>query len=613
MFGKMPNRGVSDLRQFAAPGVLIATRRHDWEVDEHGWIGPVLVETDEWVVAADASLYYLGDLRRQLSRHFDLPRDAPFGDLIVASLRGWGAHFGRYVEGDYAIIAWHRQSGRVLIAKDFPGRRSLATALTADGTLVVASSPRAVVEFPGVSRALDCDFIGASAAGLMGHGNGTGFADVMAVPGGTTIMFENGSLREVSRVQPPPFSSDWESEPSDRAAAQLRHLLEEAVLERVPQSGTAVVWMSGGWDSTSVFAAGQAGLASHPKLAARLVPVSMKYPPGDRGHEDAFVDAVAGRWNVPVRWLPVDEIALLDDAERRIRVRDDPRVQPFESQVRAMSRVSRELGARNVLDGAGGDHLFSVSSGAVMADHLRAGRFGPLRGEWTAWGHGSPRTFARACLLPLLPQDALEWIGVIRGRPIRGFWDAELPPWIVPSEGIVEQTRPEFLRDPTEGISAWETRHALTMPLVTRAMGWNHTIALEEGIVLRSPLFDFRVLTFAASRPLSDRSGGSDSKVLLRRAMAGLIPPEVLAPRGRKTGLPIDYFRRQFQSAGVRLLREFFGNGTKPHLERLGIVDSARLRVAIDEYERTGTHALGALLHLTLEAERWLASPLGPA
>jgi asparagine synthase (glutamine-hydrolysing) len=607
MLARMENRGASVPEQFAAPGALIASRRHAWEVEDPAWTGPVIVVTDDWVVAADASLYYVNDLRRRVAPHHPVGPRSTLGELIVAALRTWGDRFARHLEGDYAVIAWHRPSGRVVLARDFVGKRALTYGRTADGTLVVASSPRAVVSFPGMSRAFDSRFIASAVAVLHGHGNRTGFAAVSSVPGGATVTFDGDRFAMMDQWTPPTFSSDWEDQHSDRAGDRLRQLLESAVVERLPASEPAAVWMSGGWDSTSIFAAGRSALQKRGSASTRLCPISMRYPEGDTGDESTFIESIARRWNSDVHWVPVDSMPLFEDASRRASVRDDPRASPFESQIRTLCAVSRELGIRVALDGAGGDHLFMVSSAAVLADHLLAGRLLALWREWTAWGRGYQWTFARSTLLPQLSASTLRWIGQVRGRPLPSFWAEAIPPWVRVTPELVREATPESEREQNEGISAWETRKALTTPLLPRALSWTHAIALEEGILLRSPLFDGRLIEFTATRPLSERGGGIDSKVVLRHAMRDLLPPEVLAPRSRKTGTPADYFKRQMQAAARFEFDQLFGSG-QSRLEEMGIVDLEKLKMAMGEYERTGSHAVGAALQLTIETERWLAA-----
>jgi hypothetical protein len=123
---------------------------------------------------------------------------------------------------------------------------------------------------------------------------------------------------------------------------------------------------------------------------------------------------------------------------------------------------------------------------------------------------------------------------------------------------------------------------------------------------MRGPLFDRRVVEFAVSRPLSERAKAGDSKKLLRLAMTGLIPDEVLKARTRKTGTPGGYFRRQFHAIVEAEVRKLFIDRS-PNLEGLGIIDRPIFLQEVDRYVSSGAHLLGAAIQQTVAAERWLA------
>ena len=385
-------------------------------------------------------------------------------------------------------------------------------------------------------------------------------------------------------------------------------MLEDATKERLAADGPTTIWMSGGWDSTSVFAAGNSALGRENHASGRLLPVSMTYPADDVGNEDAYIRAVAERWGAPIRWVDTEQIPLF--ASQYAGIRDDPMAQAFESQLRNLSRTSLELGPRIALDGFGGDHLFSLSSGAIVADHLFYGRWSELWWSWRTWG-ASGREFVRSCLLPHFSPALLDWIGSVRGRPLEGFWDKSHPPWIIHGPDIDPEPATEFERQPGEGAAEFELRMGINSSFVPRVLSWNHALGLDEGVQLRGPLFDPRVISFAVTRPLSDRGAGGDGKRLLRRAMSGLIPESVLAPRSRKTGTPAGYFRRQFQATLPAEMESLFGRGRQSILEQMGLLNRDVFRAALEEYLSTGRHLTGAMLHLTLETERWLATRSG--
>jgi asparagine synthase (glutamine-hydrolysing) len=133
------------------------------------------------------------------------------------------------------------------------------------------------------------------------------------------------------------------------------------------------------------------------------------------------------------------------------------------------------------------------------------------------------------------------------------------------------------------------------------------TFALEEGVEVRSPLFDDRIIRFAARRPRAERTDGTETKRLLRAAMRGLLPEHVLASRAHRTGTTGYYFARSLRAALPALLE---GPGREPLLGELGVVDPGMLRRCADEYLRGSQSHLGLPLFLTLQTELWLRAHL---
>ena len=603
MLGALRHRASGEPEIITAPGAAIAAARHDWEATLSGWSGPLIAEDDEWIVAADATLYYLADLRRALRLTRREPNTA---ELLLHALRMWGPRFGQYVEGDYAIIAWQRRRERLLLARDFGGRRNLAWA-RANGSVVVSSSADAVVRHPDVSREVDRGFIAASASAVIGPGYRTGYRQVAVVPHGATLLFEGGHVHEADRWTPPPSGTGWEKESSPAADEELRQLLFDATRERLDPSGPTIVWMSGGWDSTSIFASACAALdaAGVDRSTRPVLPVSLFYPGDDLGNEESYIRAISEHWRVPVRWVDSDQIPLIAESESRALKHDDPMGQPFEGQMRTLSQVTRELNGRVALDGFGGDQIFHASSAAVIADHAFHGRWNGLVAEWRGLSV-TAREFVRLAVLPHLSPQTLEWIGAVRGRPLSGFWERGFPPWILPTPEALGELVPEFEQLPDESASQFEIRQGSLSSIVGRNVAWNMAFGLDEGVQLRAPLFDRRVVAFAVARPMSDRGSAGDSKRILRRAMNGLLPEWVLAPRSRKTGTPRGYFHKHFPPIVRREVDLLFGT-RKSNLEALGILDRAVYMEAVERYALKGEHVLGALIQRTLDAERWLA------
>lgn len=587
---------------------MLGAARYDWELAS-GFAGPVLVVQDgDLVIAADASLYYRDELRRKLAHAGIRPSGQTASHLILAAYRAWGERCPAELEGDFAFVLFDRMRRAVVCARDFAGKRPLFFTELRGGGLAVASTMGALLAHPECCAEIDLAAVAETTAWYVSGGERTCYRAISRLDAGRTLVLERSRRPRVVRHWEPPVFEQQSGRSFADAATELQGLLERAVAERVPRNETTAVWMSGGRDSTAVFAAGEHALGREPWHEG-LRPVSVSYPEGDPGCEDGYIRAVAAFWKRPVHWVNANDVPLLDRPAERATERDEPFAHLYEMFNRTLAGESRRIGARVALDGVGGDQLFLVSS-VYLADLLKSGRWLALAREWKALGYEGAgfRTFFRWAVQPALPPSLLQASRVLRGgRPLRAELRRRVPPWIAPAfaarHGLAEyvQATPRPRRG--ESIAANESRWYFTDPFFPQVFGMMAAFALEEGVELRSPLYDGRLLAFAATRPREERCSGGDTKLLLREAMKGLLPAEVLATRAGRTGVAGGYFDRSMRDGFAGFIERELRS---PLLAELGVVDSASLNGAWTRFMRSGDEEIGFQLFLTLQAELWL-------
>ncbi|MEW5917714.1 MAG: asparagine synthase-related protein, partial [Gemmatimonadota bacterium] len=379
MLDHMQRRGVECQRTWRDGIASLGASCYQWERDLGVGAGAVIARRGHLAVVADATLYYRDDLRRRLGTSENEPNADSPSHLILAAFEKWGERCVEFLEGDYACIVWDASARTVFMTRDYSGQRPLFYSQRG-ATLVVASTLGGVVAHPSVRSDLNLASIAIDASALIySAGSETCYSDVSVVPAGIAVTVTAARAR-VSRWWDPAVRTSGAT-PLAEAAEELRSVLGEAVLQRTGENGVASVWLSGGRDSTAVFAAGQHAIRSK-RLAASLRPVSLRLDAADPLNEDRFIEAVAGHWQSPVRWVDVAELGPLVQVAGS-GDRDEPYGHLYENLMRLLSGRSLTSGARVALSGNGGDFLFEVSP-VIIADYLASLRMLSVLREWSA-------------------------------------------------------------------------------------------------------------------------------------------------------------------------------------------------------------------------------------
>ena len=612
----MPERGNDTNDIWSNDHAALGVSRFAWEREVAPWSDAPIARVGNLMVVADASLYDADALRRELTRLGNPPAGADAAAMMASAYRTWGPGFAPRLNGDFAFILWDGDRSELLMGRDFVGRRALFTREMPTG-VAVASQARALAAGLGNNPRINRDFIAAAVAGLLSGSRESAFEGINPVPAGAVLRWSAGSgWSEPARWEPPRFLARGRPDLRE-GAAELRALLEQAVADRSATDPVAI-FLSGGADSPAILgaacAAKERGLSS-----ANFKTVSVSFPEGDSARENEHIEAVDARWGLTPTWVDSESMALFDRQRERVAVRDDPYAHTFEQMNRHLGRAARGLGARVVLDGHGGDLLFQVSQSCVAELLLAGDLVGWHRmlkeGEYHSW-----REILRWGIAPALPEQVWRFIDIFRQQPLQRPFEQGLPAWITAEvrKSLSDRgwTRAELSRGIFEGPAAFESRWYMTAPYMSRALSWTHDFALQEGLEVRSPLLDKRVVEFAATRPVTERASIKESKRLLRESMRGLIPESVLRPRPYKTGVPRGYFHRQMAKGFTAVAKGVFGaeprsTPTTVALAELGVLDLQAFRRALSEYEDSEDHLTGVQLFLTVGAELWLRARAG--
>jgi asparagine synthase (glutamine-hydrolysing) len=119
---------------------------------------------------------------------------------------------------------------------------------------------------------------------------------------------------------------------------------------------------------------------------------------------------------------------------------------------------------------------------------------------------------------------------------------------------------------------------------------------------VRVPLLDRRVVELAARLPMSLKLHGFTTKYILKRALAGVLPPEILARPKKGFGIPLGHW---FRGALRPLMRDVLGADA---IRRGGLFRPETVQRLLAEHEsqrRDHRKKLYTLLAFQLWARRY--------
>ncbi len=533
MSGRLVHRGPDDDGLFCEGQAALAARRLSIIDLAHGH-QPIENEDGSAVVVQNGEIYNHRELRRELEgrgHRFATECDT---EVLVHAHEEWGDAFVERLRGMFAIALWDKRRRRLLLARDRFGIKPLYYR-RAGGELSFASELKAMLEQPGFSREIDPRAVDAYLAFNSIPAPLTIFAEARKLPPGHLLVWEAGELELRRYARPGPVAGD---EPRRGSAAELavdlRGVLEDSIRAHLLADVPVGVLLSGGVDSGGI-----AALASrHAGEPLRTFSI---------GFEEAGFDELSRARLVAERYgTDHHELILRPNAVELLPKLVEAFDEPFGDSSALPTYLVSELAAGEVkvaLSGEGGDELFGGYY-TYVADLLarRVGRLAalarplaealPSRTDRVGFDYKAKR-FARAAALPPLERHH-GWKEIFSAST-----RAELT-----GEGAAGWDPLDLYRErfrETEGAEPLARMQDVDLGiyLVDDLLVKTDRLSMAHSLELRVPFLDPEVAAFAFSLPTSQKVRGFAKKRLLRRALAPLLPREVVHGRKQGFSMPI--------------------------------------------------------------------------
>ncbi len=494
------------------------------------------------VLAYNGEVYNQGDLRRELERTGQAFRSHGDTEVVLRALGAWGADALPRLEGMFALARWDEGEGTLLLARDRFGEkplfwRRLGGPGGADDGVAFASEASALLHHPEQPRALDRLAIAKYLAFDAFPGEDTALEGVRKLRPGHALAWGPGGLRVWPWFRRRYAMAGDPGPDAEEAAALVWRLLVTSVERRLMSDVPLGLFLSGGVDSSAVLAA-----MAEVVPAGRIEAFSIGFREASFD-ESAVAARTAARFGARHRVETLEADALLDLIPDVIDRLDLPLADASVLPTYALCRLARRH-VTVALGGDGGDELFAGYDTFLAERLARPLARGPA---WLRRGLGA---LARAI-------PASDRRDALRFRAER-FAQGLVPDPLERHQRWFGAFQPEeaaaLLRlGPAEASRVYEDLAALAPGAGEQAALelWTGTYLPEDvltkvdrasmavSLEVRAPFLDAELAAFVMGLPYQDKVRGLERKWLLRRALRGRIPDEVLDRPKQGFGAPV--------------------------------------------------------------------------
>ncbi|MDQ6801197.1 MAG: asparagine synthase (glutamine-hydrolyzing) [Acidobacteriota bacterium] len=529
---------------------------------------PLTDPSGELTIVFNGEIYNFKEIRADLESRGHRFRSHSDTEVVLLAYRQWGPDCHLRFNGMWAFAIWDRPNRCLLLSRDRFGVKPLYVA-EMPGRILFASEIKSLLA-AGVPASL------ATEAFNRYCGGESMFERITPLAAGSYIEYRLDPAADVRRTWW--TTTDHLVVPPKRHEERVeafRELFVDAVRLRLRADVRPTVTLSGGLDSSSIYAAAQ--LLHRQKLAvtatdARPVQVSAALVtfPGSVIDETAFAFRVAEHFGERV-----DQVKVNPDDFRSLveRATWHQEALVWNVSVVVYHEFYRQLakaGTRLVVEGHGADEL--LAGYANFAEDAVQQRVRSLR-FLSAWSASQAASRTRN---PLLGHRSRSPLFKIAAAVVRALFPK---PRRHDARSIIDRNLltgsappPHFAADMPELTplkrALYAGFHSNLLPTVLRV---NDRATMASGVESRAPFLDYRLVCFAFSIPEDDILGGW-TKRILREAMQPFLPADIVW-RKKKFGFLApqpEWFRRP---AVIAALDEALIDGT---IARAPGVDSRR-------------------------------------
>ncbi len=595
------HRGPDQEGTWSAEGISLGHRRLSIiDLSEDGR-QPMCNEDGSVQLAFNGEIYNFKELRSELTAKGHIFKSESDSEVIVHAYEEYGMECLDKLQGMFAFAIWDTKRRRLLLARDRIGIKPLYY-YQKDDKLIFASEIKAILEHPDVPRKVNqqalYDYLGFEFV----PAPETMFASIRKLKAGEYLLYEKGEAR---------VSTWWDmtfrptlTEPRERVVEEERDLLDRSVKSHLVSDVPLGVFLSGGLDSSALVAM----MRKH--ISGRIQTFTIGYK--DKSFSEVeYAEQVAKYLDTDHKVLTIET---MDQAsvEKSLWHLDEPMTDLSAIPLMFVCEEARKH-VTVCLSGEGGDESFAGYDRfkaskldrmySIIPGPLRKSIISPLVGKLPdqAQKKGAINMLKRFIEGSDLPKEAehLRWQYFSNADQDAALYQSGFKSAVNmdPFYRIRETMKTCDAQDIVNREIYLDMRFMMTDSVLMKV----DKMSMANSLEVRVPLLDHEFIEYIARIRGDWKLQGTETKAILRSALDGMLPPNIVRRGKQGYSLPVkQLLRDDLKDYMIGLLNE---SSIIKHTMNMDYVNTL-IQDHLD-MKRNNNHILWALMNVAIWQNRF--------
>lgn len=501
MIDTLKNRGPDSEGINSYKNALLGHRRLA-VVDLEGGYQPMTIDAgnNQFTIVYNGELYNTEDIRKQLIKKGYTFKGYSDTEVLLTAYIEWGKKCLNYINGIFAFGIWNATDKTLFLARDPLGVKPLFYS-TVQNCIIFASEIKALLKHPYIEPVVNeeglLEILGLGPARSLGSGI---FRDIKEVPPAHYIFYDEcAELVEYWKLQAKPHD-----ETIKQTIEHTRHLLIDAIERQLVGDVPLCTFLSGGLDSSIISSV--AARYFKKNRGEKLHTYSIDYEDNQKHYvknkfqpdlDSSWIDFISDYIGSQHTNVILDNIEVAETLEEAVLANDLPGMADIDSSLYLFCREVKKH-ATVALSGECADEIFGGYPWFKNAEE-HSGTF-----PWAKSVDHRKAILSKAYKnLPLEEYVKQKYEDTIAATPL------------LKGESMPEQRMREMF---------YLNIKWFMMTLLNR----KDRMSMRNSLEVRVPFADFRIVEYAYNIPKQMKFYNDREKGLLREALGGLLPEEIL-------------------------------------------------------------------------------------